>query len=103
MLMASLPQADSLTTGQHVYHIWLGDKGSDPGARQAFDGDGGAKSKFAPLLDNYALEVRQFIISDTNTIYRIYVGPLESLEKAQDLCAKIKERDSGQECRPAIN
>ena len=33
----------------------------------------------------------------------IYVGPVESLQKAQELCAKIKERDSGQKCRPVVN
>src|SRR6185503_184370 len=96
-LEANLPAADSLTAGKQVFHIWLGDKGQDDAARKAFDGDGGAKTKFSPLLDSYALEVRRFD-SDT-TVFRIYVGPLESLQKAQELCAKIKERDGGQICR----
>jgi hypothetical protein len=102
-LEQSLPQADSLTAGQKVIHVWLGDKGSDPGARGAFDGDGGFKTQFAPLLDDYALEVRQFAVSDANTVYRIYVGPIESLEKARELCGKIKQRSSDQMCRPVIN
>ena len=36
-------------------------------------------------------------------LFRIYVGPVESLQKAQELCASIKDRDSGQFCRPVIN
>jgi hypothetical protein len=102
-LEQSLPQADSLTSGQKVIHVWLGDKGSDSGAHTAFDGDDGLKTQFAPFLDDYALEVRQFAISDVNTLYRIYVGPIESLEKAQELCGKIKQRSSDQICRPVIN
>jgi hypothetical protein len=102
-LAADLPAADSLTAGKQVIRIWLGqDFGQDPAARKAFDGDGGAKTRFAPLLDSYALEVRQFV-TVTNTAYRVYVGPVESLQKAQELCAKIKERDGGQACRPVIN
>jgi hypothetical protein len=100
-LETDLPAADSLTAGKQIFHIWLGDKGQDDAARKAFDGDGGAQTKFSPLLDSYALEVRRFD-SDT-TVFRIYVGPLESLEKAQELCTKIKERDGGQMCRPVIN
>jgi len=98
-LEAELPVADSLTAGKQIFHVWLGDKGQDDAARKAFDGDGGAKTKFAPLLDEYALEVRPFAAA----LFRIYVGPVESLQKAQELCAKIKERDSGQFCRPVIN
>lgn len=100
-LEAELPAADSLTAGKQIFHVWLGDKGQDDAARKAFDGDGGAKTRFSPLLDSYALEVRRFD-SDT-TVFRIYVGPVESLQKAHELCAKIKERDSGQMCRPVIN
>ena len=98
-LEADLPTADSLTAGKQIFHIWLGDKGQDDAARKAFDGDGGAKTKFAPLLDAYALEVRPFAAA----LFRIYVGPVESLQKAQELCASIKDRDSGQFCRPVIN
>jgi hypothetical protein len=100
-LVQSLPQADSLTVGQRVIHVWFGDTGTDDSARRAFDGDGGVKHKFAPLLDSYALEVRRFVIKDA--VYRIYVGPVESLEKAQQLCAQVKQRDSGQKCQPVIN
>jgi cell division septation protein DedD len=45
--------------------------------------------------------VRRFVIKDP--VYRIYVGPIESLEKAQQLCAQVKQRDSGQKCQPVIN
>ena len=99
--MQSLPQADSPTAGQRVIHIWLGDKGTDDGARVAWDGDNGMKQKYAPVLDNYALEVRQFV--GGTTIYRIYAGPIESLEKAQELCTEIKRRNGSQMCRPVIN
>jgi hypothetical protein len=85
-----------------VIHLWLGDKGSDDGARAAFDGDGGVKQEVAPLLDNYSLEVRQFSVSNSNTIYRIYVGPIESVEKAQQLCGEIKKHGVDK-CQPVIN
>jgi len=103
-LEASLPQADSLTAGQRVIHIWLGDSGQNVAAQRAFDDPNeGLKRKFAPLLDTYVLEVRQFAVASSNVHYYLYVGPVENLQKAQDLCNKIKQRDSGQMCRPVIN
>jgi cell division septation protein DedD len=46
--------------------------------------------------------VRQFIVSNSNTIYRIYVGPIESLDKAQELCGEIQKRGVDK-CQPVIN
>jgi hypothetical protein len=100
-LEASLPPAESLTAGQQAIHLWLGDKGGVQGVQDAFDGPDGLKRKFAPLLDDYALEVRRF--DGSSTVYRIFVGPIDSLQKAQEICGKIKQRDSGQMCRTAIN
>jgi hypothetical protein len=60
------------------------------------------KVKYAPLLNDYALDLRHFESSD-NAVWRVYVGPLPSIAKAQELCTKIKAVYSGQDCRPVIN
>jgi hypothetical protein len=82
-----------------VIHIWVGQSGQADASSKMFDN---LKVKYAPLLDHYALELRHFDTGN-NAIWRVYVGPLPSVAKAQELCSKIKAIYSGQDCRPVIN
>lgn len=81
-----------------MIHVWLGESGQSEAAKRAYED---VKRKFAPTLDSYALEIREFVTAGAS--YRIYVGPVDSVEKAQAICKEIKSRDSGQMCRPVIN
>jgi TPR repeat protein len=96
-----LPVADSLTSDARVYRIWLYESGQEDDARSYWNK---LTMQYGSLLKSLDLDIRRYFLGEARgSLYRVFVGPFESLGDAQEACKDIKARHGDQFCRPVLN
>jgi cell division septation protein DedD len=100
-LPQELPVAESLTGSDRVYRIWLASKGTADAARSEWDR---LLQKYPSILKKVTPDVREYYFNTAQgSIYRLFVGPFNSLEDAQKACSDIHERYKEEFCRTVLN
>ncbi|HEX9446441.1 MAG TPA: SPOR domain-containing protein, partial [Dongiaceae bacterium] len=96
-----VPVAESLTGADRVYRIWLASKGTADAARSEWDR---LLQKYPSILKKATPDIREYYFNTAQgSIYRLFVGPFNSLEEAQKTCGDIHERYKEEFCRTVLN